>query len=88
MDRASLEQKTRLSVHEAALLIAPDAGSVAATEVRIARAIEHGNLPADIFRWATEQWHGDGLPGNIDRQRTFVERCDLDAWRAHAAPPG
>ena len=87
MDRASLEQKTRLSVHEAALLIAPEASAVAATEVRIAHAIEHGSLPADIFRWATEQWHGEGLPGNIDRQRTFVERGDLDRWQAQNAPP-
>lgn len=80
MDRESLASKDRLSVHEAALLIAADADAIRDAEVRIARAIEHGNLRADIFRWATEQWQGEGLPGNIDRMRTFVERSDLDAW--------
>ena len=81
MDRESLAQKDRLTVHEAAMLIAADADGVRAAELRIASAIEHGTLPADIFRWATEQWHGEALPGNIDRQRTFVSRADLDTWR-------
>lgn len=80
MDRESLAQKDRLSVHEAAALIAADADAIRDAEVRIAHAIEHGTLPADILRWATEQWHGDALPGNIDRMRTFVSRTDLDAW--------
>lgn len=80
MDRESLASKDRLSVHEAATLIASDAEAIRDAEVRIAHAIEHGALPADIFRWATEQWQGDGLPGNIDRMRTFVSRTDLDTW--------
>lgn len=84
MDRESLASKDRLSVHEAAILIAADTDAIRDAEVRIASAIEHGNLHADIFRWATEQWLGDGLPGNIDRMRTFVQRADLDAWM-HAA---
>jgi hypothetical protein len=49
-------------------------------EVMLARAIEHGELRADVKRWATEQWEGKQLPGNINRLETWIERSDLDAW--------
>jgi len=51
-------------------------------EVMLARAIEHGELPANVKRWATEQWEGRQLPGNINRLETFIERADLAAWIA------
>lgn len=70
----------RLSLHDAARLVAPDA--VADAEVRLARAIEHGELPASVKRWATEQWEGRQLPGNLSRLETWVERADLEAWLA------
>lgn len=51
-------------------------------EVMLARAIEHGELHANVKRWATEQWEGRQLPGNINRLETFIERTDLAAWAA------
>ncbi len=51
-------------------------------EVMLARAIEHGELPANVKRWATEQWEGQQLPGNINRLETFIERSDLATWIA------
>lgn len=82
----ALQEKACLSVHEAAMLLASDEGGQRAAELRLAHAIDHGDLRANICRWATEQWQGDGLPGNIDRMRTFVDRVDLDAWLARQPP--
>ena len=57
---------------------------IAASEefmVALAHAIEHGELAANVKRWATEQWEGRQLPGNINRLETFIERADLAAWQ-------
>ncbi|AWI80713.1 MAG: hypothetical protein CVU19_02835 [Betaproteobacteria bacterium HGW-Betaproteobacteria-13] len=50
-------------------------------EVLLAAAIQHGDLHANIKRWATEQWEGRQLPGNINRLETCIARDDFDAWR-------
>jgi len=71
---------TSLSLHQAAQLLASASLSVRDAEVRLALAIDRGELAANILRWATEQWEGERLEGNIDRMRTFIERADLDAW--------
>ena len=42
--------------------------------------IDRGELVANILRWATEQWEGERLEGNIDRMRTLIQRADLDTW--------
>lgn len=81
MDIQQPDQQTRLSLQEAAQLLATDTGSVHEAEVRLAQAIEHGQLPASVKRWATEQWEGKQLPGNINRRETFIARADLEAWR-------
>lgn len=80
MDLEQLNAKATLSLHEAALLLATETMPVRATEQLLAHAIDRGELPASILRWATEQWAGDQLQGNIDRMRTHIERRDLDAW--------
>jgi hypothetical protein len=49
-------------------------------EVMLARAIEHGELHANVKRWATEQWEGRQLPGNINRLETFIDRSELARW--------
>jgi len=72
--------KTLLNIHQAAQVLAPEAEQVHDMEVRLAHAIEQGELHADIKRWATEQWEGKQLPGNIDRLQTFVARSDLASW--------
>ena len=36
----------------------------------------------NVKRWATEQWDGPLLPGNINPRETHIERSDLDAWRS------
>ncbi|MDE2585864.1 MAG: hypothetical protein KGN39_10740 [Betaproteobacteria bacterium] len=77
----SLQAKATLSLHEAALLMATAAMSTHDAEVVLARAIERGELEADIKRWATEQWDGRQLPGNFNRLETFIKREALDAWR-------
>ena len=69
-----------LSLHEAAQLIATDLLSERDAEVMLAHAIEHNKLRANVKRWATEQWEGKQLPGNINRLETFIERADLDLW--------
>ena len=46
----------------------------------------HGDLHANVKRWATEQWEGRQLPGNINRLETFIERTDLDAWQQNRQP--
>lgn len=86
-----LQQKdsgTSLSVHQAAQLLASTSLSVREAELRLALAIDRGELPANIMRWATEQWEGERLEGNIDRMRTFIERADLDAWLAASQQVG
>lgn len=71
---------TCLSLHDAARQLSPEAAHD--TEVALAHAIEHGELRANVKRWATEQWEGRQLPGNINRLETWIERSDLDAWAA------
>lgn len=70
-----------LSLHEAALSLAADPDSVYDLEVELAHAIEHGDLHANVKRWATEQWEGRQLPGNINRRETFIEADELAAWQ-------
>lgn len=70
-----------LTLHQAAQTLAGAKDKVHATEVELARAIEHGDLHANVKRWATEQWQGEQLPGNINRLETLIERRELDAWR-------
>lgn len=71
---------TRLRLQDAARLL-PDA-TLHDAEVRLAQAIEHGELAANVKRWATEQWEGKQLPGNINRMETWIEKSDLEAWLA------
>lgn len=73
-------ESTRLTLHDAAGLV--PAASVHDAELELAHAIEHGTLHANIKRWATEQWEGRQLPGNINRLETWIERSDLQAWLA------
>lgn len=72
--------KENLTVSEAAQLMATGLVSEHDAEMMLARAIEHGELHANVKRWATEQWEGKQLPGNINRLETFIARADLDAW--------
>ena len=51
-------------------------------EIRLIRAIEHGELHANVKRWTTEQWDGNQLPGNFNTRETFIERSELDVWLA------
>ena len=88
MDLQQLKMRTTLSVHEAAQLLVSDVASVRDGELLLAHAIERGALHANITRWATEQWEGERLEGNIDRMRTFIEREDLDAWLKTEARAG
>ena len=69
-----------LTLHEAAQGMASGLVSVHDAEVMLARAIEHGELHANVKRWATEQWEGEQLPGNLNRLETHIERSDLEAW--------
>ncbi len=79
-DLQQLKLKPTLSVHDAARLLSSDAAALRAAEIELALAVDRGELAANILRWATEQWEGERLEGNIDRMRTFIERVDLDAW--------
>ncbi len=72
--------ETRLSLHQAARLVAGK--SLRATENALIEAIERGELAADVVRWATEQWDGDRLEGNLDHRRTTLSRADLERWLA------
>ena len=83
MDKQEQTQETSLSLREAAELLVSGSGSLSFhdAEVMLVHAIEHGELHANIKRWATEQWDGSGLPGNINQQETRIERADLEAWR-------
>ena len=81
-------QGTALSLREAAELLAGGSLSFHDAEVRLVHAIEHGELHANIKRWATEQWGGSGLPGNINQQETLIERADLEVWRKSRSGAG
>lgn len=72
---------TSISLQAAAKTLATGLISEHDAEVILANAIEHGELHANIKRWATEQWEGERLPGNLNRLETFIEAADLDAWR-------
>lgn len=80
-----LKSKTMLSLHQAARSMAGGGRDVHDLEVMLARAVEHGELRASVKRWATEQWDGRQLPGNINRLETFIDPADLEAWRNRAA---
>lgn len=54
--------------------------SVHACEVMLAQAIENAELCGNVKRWATEQWAGQQLPGNIHRLETFIAPADLAGW--------
>ena len=75
------ENTSRMTLHDAARLL-PSA-SIHDAEVELAHAIEHGKLHANVKRWATEQWEGKQLPGNINRLETWIERSDFEAWAAN-----
>ncbi len=70
----------RLSLQDAARHLITGLISEHDAEVMLANAIEHGELQANIKRWATEQWEGKQLPGNLNRLETYIERADLAAW--------
>lgn len=78
-------ENTALTLHDAACLLAP--ASPHDAEVELAQAIEHGELHANVKRWATEQWEGRQLPGNINRRETWIERADFAAWAAKRRAP-
>ena len=50
-----MSAQSPLSLHEAALSLASSPDAVHAIEVSLAHAIEHGELHANVKRWATEQ---------------------------------
>ena len=76
----NLKVKAALSLHEVAQGLLAASLSVHDAEVMIAEAIESGALHANVKRWSTEQWEGNKLPGNLNRQETFIDRNDLNAW--------
>jgi hypothetical protein len=39
-------------------------------------------LAANIKRWATEQWEGPQLPGNLHRLETWIDQAALASWQA------
>lgn len=80
------ETSKPLNLHEAALRLAADPHAVRDREIELAHAIEHGELPASVKRWATEQWDGQHLPGNINRLETWIAPDDLAAWQRRQAP--
>ena len=69
-----------ITLHEAALRIPGYQDKTHEAEALLAEAIEHGNLPASIQRWATEQWQGKQLPGNLNRLTTTISESDLNSW--------
>jgi len=74
--------QTAFSLHDAARSISRGPEDIHDCEVALAHAIEHGELHANVKRWATEQWEGRQLPGNINRLETFVEQTELATWLA------
>lgn len=81
-----MSETTLLNLHEAAKTLASGPGDVHAREVMLAHAIEHGELHANVKRWATEQWESQQLPGNINRLETYIARSDLDTWLRRVSP--
>jgi len=79
-------RKTAISLHEAARQLSSRPDDVRETEVALAQAIEHGELHANVKRWATEQWEGRQLPGNVNRLETFIDPAELDAWQRRRQP--
>lgn len=77
-----------LTLLEAAHEIMSDTLSEHDAEVALALAIQRGELHANIMRWATEQWDGRQLPGNINRLETRIERADFEAWRQRKSAAG
>ena len=73
---------TSISLHVAASEMCASSDGIHDCEVLLANAIEHGELKANVKRWATEQWEGRQLPGNINRLETLIERANLAAWQA------
>lgn len=69
-----------LNLHQAAQQLAGTSGDVHALEMELAHAIEHGELHANVKRWATEQWEGRQLPGNINRLETWIDPGELARW--------
>lgn len=76
----------QLSLHDAAKSLSSAADDIHAIEVELAHAIEHGDLHANVKRWAMEQWEGNQLPGNINRLETFIDPAELAAWQARRPP--
>ncbi len=81
-----MSEKSMLNLHEAALALCAASDDPHALEVELAHAIEHGDLRANVKRWATEQWESKQLPGNINRLETWIERSELDAWQQRRQP--
>lgn len=81
-----MSDTSMLSLHHAAMSLCSEFGDPHVLEVELAHAIEHGELHANVKRWATEQWEGKQLPGNINRLETFIERSALDAWQKRRQP--
>lgn len=71
-----------LTLIEAAQLLKGPAGDSHDAEVLLAEAIESGCLHASVKRWATEQWEGRLLPGNINPRETHIERAALLVWQS------
>lgn len=76
----------QLSLHDVAKSLSSAVDDIHAIEVELAHAIEHGDLHANVKRWATEQWEGNQLPGNINRLETFIDPAELAAWQARRPP--
>ncbi|MBS0543927.1 MAG: hypothetical protein JSR40_09375 [Proteobacteria bacterium] len=76
-----------LTLLEAARLMMNDSLSEHDAEVLLANAIQRGELHANVKRWATEQWEGRQLPGNINRLETCIERGDFEAWCIRTGHP-
>ena len=71
-----------LTLSAAAQMLTAPGGDPHAAEVLLAEAIESGELHASVKRWATEQWEGRLLPGNINRRETFIAPAELQDWQA------
>ena len=72
--------RSQLTLQEAARLLEDTPQHDA--ELELAHAIEHGTLHANIKRWASEQWEGQQLPGNINRLETWIAHDDFEDWLA------
>ena len=80
------DRGTTLTLHDAAKLLAGGGMSTHDAEVLLANAIQQCELHANVKRWATEQWEGRQLPGNINRLETFIEAAELAAWQTRRQP--